>query len=151
MAEESSLCLRRNSVESKTECPTKEKNHRLLSPRVITKLPPLSGKGGLSCLTLAVEMIMEMLSHHTRPYCISANILTIAELLLPNQVLLIKELPEAVIGQLRLIKFLDGILHEELGKISSIHRVGSKITITQLHSAIEKEFALTANYDKGHH
>ena len=145
MAEESSLCLRRNSVESKTECPTKEKNHRLLSPRVITYYQ------AASCLTLAVEMIMEMLSHHTRPYCISANILTIAELLLPNQVLLIKELPEAVIGQLRLIKFLDGILHEELGKISSIHRVGSKITFTQLHSAIEKEFALTANYDKGHH
>ena len=63
-----------------------------MSPRVIAKVPPISGRGGLAWPIWVVEMIMEMLSHRTPPSCISANILTFAEILLPNHSM-IKELP----------------------------------------------------------
>ena len=51
---------------------------------------------------------------------------------------------------LRLSKFLDALFREDLEKIPSIYRVGAKTTITELLYAVEKEFALTANYVKGH-
>jgi len=40
-----------------------------------------------------VQMILEMLSHRTPPTCISANILTVAELLHPNNTDIVKQLP----------------------------------------------------------
>jgi hypothetical protein len=65
---------------------------RSMTPRVIAKQSPVSGRGPPTWPIWVVEMIMELLSHRTPPSCISANILTIANIMFPNHSI-IKELP----------------------------------------------------------